>query len=87
MSHHLDPTLAWHALPIQNGTIHPEGLGGHAHEVFTFNTDTDRQAFINAMIHDLGFTPQYATAHDTEHRGDSLDKFVVAVRLPDQAGQ
>jgi hypothetical protein len=76
---------AWHTLPVQNGTIHPRGLGGYAHEVFTFNTDADRQAFIGAMIHDLGFTPEYATAQDTKHR--DADKFVVAVRLPDEAKQ
>jgi hypothetical protein len=70
---------------IQNGTIRPQGLGGYAHEVFTFNTDADRQAFIDTMVHDLGFTPEYATAEDTEHR--EADKFVVAVRLPDEVKQ
>jgi hypothetical protein len=54
-------------------------------EVFTFNTDADRQAFIDTMVHDLGFTPEYATAEDTEHR--EADKFVVAVRLPDEVRQ
>ena len=72
-------------MPIQKATIHPQGLGGYAHEVFTFNSDADRRAFIDAMISDLGFTPEYATAKDTEHR--DADKFVVAVRLPDEAKQ
>jgi hypothetical protein len=45
-------------------------------EVFQFNSDADRQAFIDAIIDDLGGVPEYATAQ-------AADKFVVAVRLPD----
>ena len=66
--------------PVCIGTIAPPALGGVPCECFTFTTEADRAAFIAAMIKDVGFVPQYATAHDTGH--DGPDRFLVAVRLP-----
>lgn len=74
--------------PVCMGTIAPLALGGVPCECFTFTAEADRTAFILAMIEDVGFVPQYATAHDTGH--DGPDQFVVAVRLPsgfDEAGR
>lgn len=48
--------------------------------VFTFHTDAERQAFIDAIIDDLGCVPEYATAQDA-------DQFLVFVRLPAEAKQ
>ena len=66
--------------PVCIGTIAPPALGGVPCECFTFTTEADRAAFIAAMIADVGFVPQHATAHDTGH--DGPDRFLVAVRLP-----
>ena len=74
--------------PVCMGTIAPPALGGVPCECFTFTTEGGRAAFIAAMIEEVGFVPQYATAIDTEH--DGPDRFLVAVRLPsgfDEAGR
>ena len=51
-------------------------------EVFTFNTAADRQAFLDAMIRDFGFTPTYTTTTESGDDPAHEKPYRVAVRLP-----